>query len=209
MRLRKIAVFLPVLLLLSGCVSGEYSRVKNLDTATGKTVVCFGNSLTAGNGAPAGSDYPSILSERLSLPVVNAGVPGDTAAAAISRIKEDVLSEDPKIVIVELGANDFLKTGGERKAIDDAFHELEVIIDEIQNYGAVVVLAGFSVNYEIEQRYKRLARKKGVVLIPNIMKGITGNSSLMADSLHPNARGYEVMAESVLEVLELLLEEMQ
>jgi acyl-CoA thioesterase-1 len=81
-KLQQAILLFLLLLFLSGCTSGQYRRVKNLKTADGKTLVCFGNSLTAGNGAPPGSDYPLLLSERLWLPVVNAGVPGDTASAA-------------------------------------------------------------------------------------------------------------------------------
>lgn len=207
--MKKIAIFLPVLLLLLGCVGEQYGQVKNLHTASGKTIVCFGDSLTAGSGAPAGSDYPSLLRQRLPLPVVNAGVPGDTAAAAISRIKRDVLSKDPRIVIVELGANDFLRTGGDQRSIEKIFNDLGTVVDEMQNYGAVVVVAGFSVNYDLQKRYEDFARKKGAVLVPDIMQGIRGDPYLMADSLHPNAQGYRVMADALLDVLEPLLKEMR
>jgi len=197
-----------VLLSVLGCSAGKYANVKNLHSATGTTLVCFGNSLTAGQGAPAGSDYPSLLAKKLSLPVINAGISGDTAANALSRIERDVLFHDPKVVIVELGANDFLRTGGRRGAVDQAFADLETIIDRIQEHDAVVVLAGISVNYDIEQRYKKLAKKKGAVLAPNIMAGIITENELMADSLHPNAKGYNKMAENFIEVLEPLLRRM-
>lgn len=203
-----LIIFFVLVLLLCGCAPSKFPEVKNLHAATGKTLVCFGDSLTAGQGAPLGADYPSILAQKLSIPVINAGVSGDTVQAAISRIERDVLSKDPKIVIVELGANDFLKAGRKMTAVDEAFNNLEIIIDRIQDYGAVVVLAGISINYEIGKRYKSLAKKKGAVLIPNIMGGILNNRRFMSDSLHPNAAGYRVMADKFIKVLEPLLQEM-
>ena len=205
----KLPVFLLLLSFLVGCAPGKYANIKNLHTASGSTLVCFGNSLTAGDGAPVGSDYPSLLAKEFPLPVINAGLSGDTAAAAVSRIETDVLSKDPKIVIVELGANDFLKTAGRRDAVDEAFNNLEVIIDKIQEFGAVVVLAGVSINYEIEQKYGKLAREKGAVLVPNILEGVLGSPNLMADNFHPNAEGYKVMAAMFLKILVPLLEEMR
>lgn len=208
MNIKKLFIPIIIISLVGGCASGKYSNVKNLYTAAGTTLVCFGDSLTSGYGAPPGSDYPSLLAQELPLPVINAGIPGDTAAAAISRI-EDVLSKDPKIVIVELGANDILRTMGGKETEEITFRNLATIIDRVQEYGAVVVLAGISINYELEQRYKKLAKEKGAVLIPNIMEGILGDQSLMADFLHPNAQGYKVMAETFLRVLKPLLQEMQ
>lgn len=205
----KITAFLLLLLFLVGCATNKYANVKNLHTASGTALVCFGNSLTAGEGAPPGEDYPSLLAKELPLPVVNAGLSGDTAAAAISRIEKDVLSKNPKVVIVELGANDFLRAAGSAGARDEAFKSLEIIIDKIQEYGAVVVVAGISINYEIEKGYEKLARKEGAVLVPDIMGGIFNNPDLMADNLHPNAEGYKIMTGKFIEILGPLLEEMQ
>ena len=46
-------------------------------------------------------------------------------------------------------------------------------------------------------RYTKLAKKIDSVLVPDILKGVLGDSSLMADGIHPNARGYMVMAERI------------
>ena len=62
-------------------------------------MVAFGDSLVAGRGAPAGRDFVSLLSERLGVPIINAGHSGDTTRAAMTRLDSDVLSRDPRIVI--------------------------------------------------------------------------------------------------------------
>src|SRR5687768_13408228 len=85
-----------------------YSRVANLDSG-GTSIIAFGDSLTAGYGAQEGEAYPARLAARLSVPVVNAGVSGDTTESALDRIQNDVLSANPRIVIIGLGGNDFLR----------------------------------------------------------------------------------------------------
>jgi lysophospholipase L1-like esterase len=83
----------------------------------GKNIICFGDSLTFGTGAKEGLDYPSQLSQMISQPIINAGVPGDTTASALARLQKDVLSKSPHIVLITLGGND-LKN---RVSKDEAF----------------------------------------------------------------------------------------
>lgn len=200
--------------LLAGCASPvDFSRVKNLYTATGTNLICFGNSLTSGMGAERGEDYPSILRRELPLPVINSGRSGDLTFTAVDRLERDVLEKDPKIVIVELGANDFLvygSSGPPGKTTEDTFRNLEFIVENIGEHGAVVIVAGIPFNSEYKKGYERLAREKGAILISNIMKGIRGNPEFMSlDRTHPNAEGYKVMAEHFLKVLKPLLQEME
>ncbi|MFH1347128.1 MAG: hypothetical protein ABIH22_00375 [Candidatus Margulisiibacteriota bacterium] len=58
MKIKSLIIFLAVSVLLTSCApANKFANVKNLHTATGKTLVCFGNSLTSGQGAPAGANY--------------------------------------------------------------------------------------------------------------------------------------------------------
>jgi len=72
----------------------------------GGTMVCFGDSLTAGYGAREGNSYPDFLQKRVNLKIINSGVSGDTTVDARKRFEEDVLEHNPDIVVIELGAND-------------------------------------------------------------------------------------------------------
>ncbi|HTY13937.1 MAG TPA: GDSL-type esterase/lipase family protein [Candidatus Omnitrophota bacterium] len=190
------------------CSAPPFAGVKNLYSAQGKNLICFGDSLTEGRGAPEGSDYPSLLGKELNAPVINSGISGDTTAGGLARIDNDVLAKDPKIVIIELGANDFIRSGINSKTVDDAFSNLDQIVDLVQNRGAVAVVAGIDINADIARRYQELARKKGAVYVPDILGGIDDRPELMADSFHPNAHGYRKMAEKFLAVLKPLLKEM-
>ncbi|MGE0087609.1 MAG: arylesterase [Desulfococcaceae bacterium] len=159
----------------------------------GKNIICFGDSLTYGTGAGEGKDYPSRLSALLSKPVINAGVPGDTTESALNRLEADVLSQSPRIVFITLGGND-LKNGVPRET---AFANLKIIVQSIQDKGALVVIGGIDIPFwgkGFGDAYAQLAKETGAVLIPNIFKGIIGNSGLMSDSIHPNDAGYEIMA---------------
>jgi len=172
-----------------------YSRVANLDSA-GTNIIAFGDSLTAGFGASAGEDYPSRLSILIGAPVINAGVSGDTTDAALARLDPDVLARDPRIVIAGLGGNDFLR--GVPIAATEA--NLRAIIHKIHDAHAMVVLLGFrfpSLNANYEEMYERVASEERCLFVPKILSGILTDPSLKSDEIHPNARGYQLIAERV------------
>ena len=163
-------------------------------------IVAFGDSLTAGYGAEGrGNDYPAVLSSLLSRPVMNLGVNGDTVASASTRIDElEALS--PSVVILLLGGNDLLR----RSNLDESFALLEAMIRRIQKGGALTVLVGLEglpFLAPAGNRYAETAEKTGSLLVPDILKGILGDSALMADGIHPNAQGYAVMAERIADIL--------
>ncbi len=137
-------------------------------------------------------DYPAQLSSLIGIPVTNLGVPGDTTAMALERIN-DVLNNNPRIVLITLGGNDF--KNGVSKEI--AFNNLEIIINIIQEKGALVILGGINIplfGKGFGNAYKLIAKKTGSVLVPNVYKGILGNPGLMCDRIHPNNSGYNIMA---------------
>jgi len=184
-----------VLLLIWALWPSPYSKVRNLQSR-GSNVIAFGDSLTAGYGASAGEDYPSRLSSLIGVQVVNAGVSRDTTEVALARIDNDVLSHDPRIVIVGLGGNDFLRS----VEISTTETNLRTIIRKIHAAGAMVILLGFnfpSLSANYEKMYERVAGKEGCLLVPRILRGIITDSSLKSDEIHPNGRGYQIMAERV------------
>ena len=179
-------------------------KVTNLDSR-GSAVIAYGDSLTAGVGATPGEDYPSRLAQRTGVEILNAGVSGDTTASAWLRIDSDVLAHDPRIVIVGLGGNDFLR----RMPVAETEANLRKIVRKIQAQGAMVVLLGFefpSLGPSYADMYERVADDEKFLLIPNLMEGILNNQSMKSDEIHPNARGYDLMAERVEGPLEKLIE---
>ncbi len=177
---------------LYGCAKRE---IKNIDSR-GKNIVCFGDSITFGYGAEPGGDYPSALIKMTSIPVINAGIDGDTSTEAIKRIKSDVLNRDPLLVIVEFGGNDFLRKIPQEVTLNN----MREIIDTIQTQGAMVAVVDISTEMILKQyrsAFYNLAREKGAIFIPSILSGIITNPRLKSDFIHPNADGYNVIAQRI------------
>jgi lysophospholipase L1-like esterase len=173
----------------------RYSRVANL-SSRGTAIVAFGDSITAGFGAAAGDDYPSKLSQLIGASVINAGVSGDTTESALARIDTDVLTREPRLVIVGLGGNDFLRS----VPIATTEANLRTIVQQIQRRGAMVIVLGFrfpSMNANYESMYERIANDERCLFVPNVLSGILTDPSLKSDEIHPNARGYALIAERV------------
>jgi lysophospholipase L1-like esterase len=204
--LRPLAIAVALGLLASpwSCWPGSPRAAR---PTAGTTVIAFGDSLVAGRGAPAGRDFVAVLSERLGVPIINAGHSGDTTRAALARLDSDVLARDPRIAIVLLGGNDYLR----RVPIEETFANLTTIVDEIRRRGAAVVLVGVSVGLLSDPyapQYESLARQTTAALVPDILGGIIGHGNLMSDTIHPNEQGYGIMADRLEPVLrELLFEE--
>jgi len=160
---------------------------------TGDNIICFGDSLTYGTGTARHKSYPAQLSEMIGQPVINAGIPGDTTSRALERLAEDVLDQSPRIVLITLGGND-LKNGIHK---DTAFRNLKAIIETIQAEGALVILGGVKfivLDKGYGDMYKKLAKETGIILVPNVLKGLIGKDKYMSDPIHPNGEGYAIMA---------------
>ena len=160
----------------------------------GESIIVFGDSLVAGQGASRGQDFVSVLSKRLGIPIINAGRSGDTTSAALARLDRAVLARNPRIVIVLLGGNDFLR----RISTGETFGNLGTIVANIRRHGSAVVLVGVDVGLFIDAyraEYEALAQRTSAWLVPDILDGIMGHADLMADSIHPNDRGYAMVAD--------------
>jgi lysophospholipase L1-like esterase len=194
-------IFLVVVLIV-GCGGDSYDAIRNI-RSSGETIICFGDSLTEGVGAGAGEDYPSVLSRQLGFPVINAGRRGDTTAQALERISE-VLNHNPRLVIVLLGGNDFLR----QIPRTESKKNLAEIVQRIQSQGAMVVIAGMKLGLftdDFGPIYEETAKQFGAFYIPQVMKGILTDSSLKSDPIHPNKAGYRLIAERVAEKIKPLL----
>ena len=184
-------VFASIVLVLLGCSAD----VRNLQSR-GTAVIAFGDSLTAGVGATSGADYPSRVAAMTGIEIVNAGVSGDTTDDALRRIDADVLSKNPRIVIIGLGGNDFLR----QMPMSATEANLRAIVKQIQDAGAMVVLLGFrfpTFGPKYEDMYERVANDTGGLLVPDVLDGILNNPRLKSDDIHPNADGYALIAERV------------
>lgn len=163
---------------------------------SGTRVIAFGDSLVEGVGASPGRGLVWLLSTRMRRAILNAGRRGDTTAAALARLDRDVLARDPRVVIVVLGGNDLIR-GVPR---DQTLENMSQIVERIRARGAGVILAPVSLGVLVNRHaddYVELAERTGSVLVPNILEGILGEPGMTADPIHPNDRGYELMAARI------------
>jgi acyl-CoA thioesterase-1 len=178
-----------------------------------KTLVTFGDSLTAGYGAD--HSYPEFLQHLLTkngypYKVVNAGVSGDTTADGVERMSA-VLEAKPSVVILEFGGNDGLR--GMPVAQTQA--NLDQMIVALQKAGAKVILAGMTLprNYgadyihKFEQIYLDLAKKYKLVRIPFLLEGValSGPGLMQQDGIHATTKGNEIVAQTVFKYAQAVL----
>jgi acyl-CoA thioesterase-1 len=158
-----------------------------------ETIVAFGDSLVFGQGATKGNDFVSLLGEKLGKEIVNRGVSGNTTQDGLNRM-EEVLQEDPGIVILLLGGNDYLRKVPEEMTKKN----LGTLIETFQKNGSVVVLLGVRGGILQDGRegmYEDLSKKYGTVYVPDVLDGVFLKPELMADGIHPNDKGYTIIAE--------------
>jgi acyl-CoA thioesterase-1 len=205
------------------CNNDKKASDQNKDTATTtdtiaktKTIVFFGNSLTAGYGLTPQQAFPALIQNKidsLGLPykVVNAGVSGETSTGGDARI-DWILKQPLDVFVLELGANDGLRG----IPVSQTKKSLQSIIDKVKSKypSAKLVLAGMQippnmgVNYttEFKNLYPELAAKNNMTLIPFLLEGVGGEAKLnQEDGIHPSAEGAKIVAENVWKELQKLL----
>jgi acyl-CoA thioesterase-1 len=219
-----LVVIAGLIILFSGCTdnkkpadSNQNTTVKDSVTVTKKkTIVFFGNSLTAGYGLSPSQAFPAIIQKKidsLGLPylVVNAGVSGETSSGGNTRI-DWILRQPVDIFILELGANDGLRG----IPLSETKKSLQSIIDKVKAKYPVtkLIFAGMEVppnmgqTYTTEFRniYTELATKNAMTLVPFILEGVGGETQLnQEDGIHPTAEGHKIVAENLWRQLGKLL----
>lgn len=178
-------------------------------------IAALGDSLTAGYGLAASDGFAPRLEMALreqgyQVVVENAGVSGDTSAGGLRRL-ELVLSRDPDLVIVELGANDALR--GLNPELTEK--NLGSIIKTLKDRDVKVVLAGMRAppnmgsDYvtRFDSIYPRLARQHNVTLYPFFLDGVALKPQLnQADGIHPTAEGISRIVEKIRPTIEEMIQ---
>lgn len=193
------------------------TATENPKQAKTKTIVFFGNSLTAGYGLASTEEaFPAVIQDKidslkLTYSVVNAGVSGETTSGGVSRI-DWILQQPLDIFVLELGANDGLRG----IPVAQTKQNLQTIIDKVRaKYPAAkLVLAGMQVPPNMGQTYARsfaqifpeLAQENNCALVPFLLEGVGGEAALnQEDGIHPTAEGARILAQNVWDVMQPLL----
>ncbi len=172
--------------------------------SAGTDLVALGDSLVFGTGATKGNDLVSLLSESMGQPIANLGISGDTTADVLARLSE-LDAYNPKVVIVLVGGNDYLR----RVPDDTVFANLAAIIENMHRKGAIVLLVGIRggvLNDPYAGRFEALKKRYNTAYVPDALKGLFGDKQYMSDTIHPNDAGYERLAERIAPILKDLLQ---
>jgi acyl-CoA thioesterase-1 len=183
--------------------------------ASTKTVMVFGDSLSASHGMPIEAGWVALLTQRLQTKftdyqIINASISGETTLGGRNRIKQSLETHRPEIVILELGANDGLR-GATIKSI---YENLATIIEICKINNSQVLLVGMQLppNYgrtytrKFQAIFPQLAENYQIKLIPFLLAGFgEKHEFFQADGIHPNEVAQKKIVETVWEVLQTMI----
>ena len=164
-------------------------------------ILAFGDSLTFGTGANTHQSYPAVLETLTGRTVVNAGKPGEVSADGLRRLPREVQSEDPDLVILCHGGNDFLRKLDRSKTKKNLISMIEYLREE----EIPVVMLGvpdFGLFLNTADIYLEVAEEMGVPIEADVIPDVLEKNRYKSDQIHPNAAGYELMAETIKALLE-------
>ena len=205
-------VFLLAAWLTSCSASTEKKQAEEgnqvVATTANKTILFFGNSLTAGYGIDPEESFAGRIQARLDslkkeFRVINGGLSGETTAGGLSRL-DWFLEEEPYLFVLELGGNDGLRG----IALTETKKNLLAIVDKVQaKYpNTKIILAGMQIPPNMGQEYTEefkaiypaVAKEKNIELIPFLLEGVAGNPDLnLPDGIHPTAEGHRIVMETL------------
>ena len=184
---------------IAGCGRKQAARAQLVPA--GSTVLALGDSLTYGTGASPETAYPTVLAELSGWNVVNAGVSGNTSAQALERLPGLLAEHQPKLVIVSIGGNDFLRQLPEadtraniiaicRQALGSGAQVLLVAVPKVSLAAALGQMSDHPL-------YADIAAELNVPLQREGWSKVLGDSKLRSDAVHANAQGYVQFAHSL------------
>ena len=188
----RLALAWVAVVALAGC--GDSAKLASL--APDAAVLAFGDSLTYGTGAAEAESYPAQLERLIGRRVVRAGVPGEVSAQALTRLPEALEEHRPKLLVLCIGGNDFLHNLGQ----DQVAANVRAMIRLAKDRGADVVLLGTPEKGLLvtpPKFYAEIAREFHIPYEGKVVGEILRDAALKSDPIHPNARGYRLIAERV------------
>jgi acyl-CoA thioesterase-1 len=171
-----------------------------------KTIVCLGDSLTAGYGLSEEEAYPALVQAKAIADghpwtVINAGVSGDTTNGGLHRVAW-VLKAKPDLVLVCLGGNDGLRG----LPLEHTQDNLRQLVEKLHAAGAATCIAGMQLPANFGDDYRQqfaalfpaVAHATHSPLLPFLLAGVGGIPTLnQGDGIHPNHEGQRLVAETV------------
>lgn len=183
-------------------------------------IVVFGDSIVSGERLLPEETFSARLQRRLQtvgydVQVIDMTNSGDTTSTAVGRVG-DVLRVSPDLVLIAFGLND-TERGIDTTLIYNNLYKITYsFLKTVSGVDSDIyaMLVGMQVpatrEYEyraqVENNFEALAERLVVSFYPSVLDGVAGVPALsMADGLHPNAEGVNVMVENLLPMIDNLL----
>lgn len=185
-----------LVVLVWGC-----SERPKLERLPGDAVVlAFGDSLTYGTGAGEDESYPAQLERLIGRRVVRAGVPGEVTSQALARLPAALDAHAPRLLLLCIGGNDFLRRLGNQQAEAN----VRAMVRLAKSRGVEVMLIGApepGLMLSPPAFYAGIAKEFRLPYEPAVIGEVLKDANLKSDPIHPNARGYRVIAERLADSL--------
>ena len=187
--------------LLSTLIScSDTAKLQPLDPNA--TILAFGDSLTYGTGSSRNNAYPAVLQQLTGRNIINAGIPGEISSKGLSRLPDLIHQYQPDLIIICHGANDILR----KLDLNQTKHNIQQMIDITRLNNSQVILVGvpeFGLFLDTSPIYETLAAENNIPVETDALSDILSDNSLKSDHIHPNDKGYQILAEKI----ELLLQQ--
>ena len=184
--------------------------------ASGRTILVFGDSLSAAYGIRPEQGWVALLTQRLQIQgygyqIVNASVSGETSSGGLERLPRALQLHRPTLVILELGANDGLRG----LPVSATRENLAAMVQLSEASGARVLLVGLRIPPNYGERYTQqfasifpeLANQYHLPLVPFLLEKVALDPARMQpDGLHPNAAGEPPILDTLWPYLKPLLQ---
>jgi len=188
-----------VLILILFSLSQKETNIQPLNPQD--SILAFGDSLTYGYNAEHSESYPSVLSHLTGYKIINEGILGDTSVDGVKRLAPLLEDSNIKLMILCFGGNDLIQ--GLSK--ENLKNNLKTMIHMAKEKNIQVLLISVP-NLNIfglsaMELYEEVAEEESIPLLSGMLSNILSQPSLKSDQIHPNAKGYKIMAEKIYEKL--------
>jgi acyl-CoA thioesterase I len=199
----KRIILVLLFVLLAAC---DNAVPKGVIISQGATVLILGDSLSYGTGANAGEDYPSLLEKSTGWKVVNEGIPGDTSSQGLARLPNLLEEYKPQLLVIELGGNDLLG----KMPVSELERNVKEIVLKAREQGVDSVLVAIPSVSPLKAAigglsdhpiYKKISEETKTPLITEVFSEVLSDRDLKSDQIHPNAMGYQQVANKMHETL--------